>query len=70
MTQQENTQPLTVYMSDTAARKLSDDPRAQQALARKNSPFGDLDSAHSTGRRHKADHASSRQGKREKKVRW
>ena len=70
MTQQDNQQPLNVHLTEDAAKKLVDDPRAREALARKNPAFGDLDSAHSTGRRNKSVHASSRQGKREKKVRW
>lgn len=70
MTEQNDQAPLTVHLADDAAKKLADDPRARLALARKNPAFGDLESAHSTGRRNKADHASSRQGKREKKVRW
>lgn len=69
MTQQEDQQPLTVRVSEDAARKLADDPRARMALAKKNAAFGELDSAHSTGRR-KSVHASNKQGKREKKVRW
>ncbi len=63
-------QPLTVHVADEAAKKLADDPRARMALAKKNPAFGELDSAHSTGRRGKNVNPSSKQGKREKKVRW
>ncbi|MFJ6279624.1 MAG: hypothetical protein ACLGHS_09550 [Actinomycetes bacterium] len=69
MTQQDNQQPLNVQVTEAAAKKLADDPRAREALARKNPAFGELDSAHSTGR-NKSIHASSKQGKPEKKVRW
>ena len=70
MTQQEDQQPLNVHLTESAAKKLVDDPRAREALARKNPAFGELDSAHSTGRRNKSIHPSSKQGKAEKKVRW
>lgn len=70
MTKQDDQQPLNVTIADGAAKKLADDPRAREALARKNPAFGELDSAHSTGRRNKSIHASSKQGKAEKKVRW
>jgi hypothetical protein len=69
MTQQDNQQPLNVHVTEEAAKKLADDPRAREALARKNPAFGELDSAHSTGR-NKSIHASGKQGKPEKKVRW
>ncbi|GAB3542964.1 hypothetical protein GCM10027403_36460 [Arthrobacter tecti] len=69
MTQQDKQEPMTVHVADDAAKKLADDPRARMALAKKNPAFGDLDSAHSTGRR-KNVNASNKQGKREKKVRW
>ncbi|WP_104116667.1 hypothetical protein [Arthrobacter sp. B1805] len=52
----------------TAARKLQDDPRAQLALAKKN--HGAAPTA-ATGAGHtKAAQESSKQGKKEKKVRW
>jgi hypothetical protein len=70
MTQQDNQKPLNIHLAEAAAKKLVDDPRAREALARKNPAFGELDSAHSTGRRNKSIHASSKQGKPEKKVRW
>jgi len=50
------------------ARKLQDDPRAQLALAKKNhtaSPAAAAGAGHA-----KAAHESSKQGKKEKKVRW
>lgn len=53
---------------ETATRKLQDDPRAQLALAKKNhgaAPTGATGSGHA-----KAAHESSKQGKKEKKVRW
>lgn len=49
-------------------RRLQDDPRAQQALARKGrsgSPTGSTGAGHA-----KAAQESSKQGKKEKKVRW
>ncbi|MBG6225138.1 hypothetical protein IWX63_001703 [Arthrobacter sp. CAN_A2] len=50
------------------ARKLQDDPRARLALAKKNNAAGP---AAATGAGHaKAAHESSKQGKKEKKVRW
>ncbi|MHA7240732.1 hypothetical protein [Arthrobacter sp. TMS1-12-1] len=50
------------------ARKLQDDPRAQLALAKKNHAASP---AAATGAGHaKAAHESSKQGKKEKKVRW
>ncbi len=52
----------------TPARKVQDDPRAQRALARKNSG-GTPTSAAGAGQA-KAAHQSSKQGKKEKKVRW
>lgn len=70
MTQQDNQQPLNLRVTEAAAKKLVDDPRAREALAKKNPAFGELDSAHSTGRRNKSLHASGKQGKPEKKVRW
>ena len=49
-------------------RKLQDDPRAQLALAKKNHAASP---AAATGAGHaKAAHESSKQGKKEKKVRW
>ncbi|WP_434995604.1 hypothetical protein [Arthrobacter sp. Ld5] len=62
-----------VPAADTApagrgARKLQDDPRAQLALAKKNhaaSPTAATGAGHA-----KAAHESSKQGKKEKKVRW
>ncbi|MFJ6002058.1 hypothetical protein [Arthrobacter sp. NPDC092385] len=51
-----------------APRKLQDDPRAQLALARKNQAAKPTTA---TGAGHaKAAHESSKQGKKEKKVRW
>ncbi|MHA7282637.1 hypothetical protein [Arthrobacter sp. TMS2-4] len=50
------------------APKLQDDPRAQLALAKKNhaaSPTAATGAGHA-----KAAHESSKQGKKEKKVRW
>lgn len=52
----------------TAPRKLQDDPRAQLALAKKNQA---AKPTAATGAGHaKAAHESSKQGKKEKKVRW
>lgn len=49
-------------------RKLQDDPRAQLALAKKNQA---AKPTAATGAGHaKAAHESSKQGKKEKKVRW
>jgi hypothetical protein len=53
-----------------AKGKLSDDPRARAALARKNPKFGELDSAHSVGHDAKPHAQSGKLGKAEKKVRW
>jgi hypothetical protein len=51
-----------------APRKLQDDPRAQLALAKKNQA---AKPTAATGAGHaKAAHESSKQGKKEKKVRW
>ncbi|PPB48446.1 hypothetical protein C4K88_11885 [Arthrobacter pityocampae] len=67
-----NQQPSDAASSATdrtpAARKLQDDPRAQLALAKKNhaaSPTAATGAGHA-----KAAHESSKQGKKEKKVRW
>lgn len=67
-----NQQPSDAAPSATdrtpAARKLQDDPRAQLALAKKNqaaSPTAATGAGHA-----KAAHESSKQGKKEKKVRW
>jgi hypothetical protein len=49
--------------------KLSEDPRAQRALAKKNSAGGQLPGGQGSGSS-KASNSSSKQGKREKKVRW
>ncbi|WP_028280529.1 hypothetical protein [Arthrobacter sp. H5] len=61
---------LSAHLTESAAKKLKDDPRARAALAKKNPAFGDLDSAHSAGPKQKPVLPSSKQGKREKKVRW
>ncbi|OUM43857.1 hypothetical protein [Arthrobacter sedimenti] len=52
----------------TASRKLQDDPRAKLALAKKNQAGNPA--AASGGGHAKAAHESSKQGKKEKKVRW
>ena len=61
---------LSVHLSDSAAKKLQDDPRARLALAKKNPDFGKLDGARSTGPNHQPVHRSGKQGKTEKKARW
>ncbi|MHA7179792.1 hypothetical protein ACX80J_06695 [Arthrobacter sp. MDB2-24] len=53
---------------DTASRKLQDDPRAKLALAKKNQAGNPA--AAPGGGHAKAAHESSKQGKKEKKVRW
>jgi hypothetical protein len=52
----------------TASRKLQDDPRAKLALAKKNQAGNPA--AAPGGGHAKAAHESSKQGKKEKKVRW
>ena len=52
----------------TASRKLQDDPRAKLALAKKNQAANPT--AAPGGGHAKAAHESSKQGKKEKKVRW
>ena len=73
----QNEQPDTDRQSspenETAAknggsRRLQDDPRAQLALAKKN--HGANPTAASGAAHVKAAHESSKQGKKEKKVRW
>lgn len=59
-----------VHIAPDAAKKLSDDPRARAALAKKNPKFGELGSAHSVGTDHKPHQQSGKQAKAEKKVRW
>ncbi|MFC3300950.1 hypothetical protein FJV46_05020 [Arthrobacter agilis] len=49
-------------------RRLQDDPRAQQALAKKG--HAAAPTAASGASHVKAAHESSKQGKKEKKVRW
>ncbi len=49
--------------------KLSEDPRARRALERKNPAGGQLPGGQGAGHS-KAANSSSKQGKREKKVRW
>lgn len=61
---------LSAHLSDSAAKKLQDDPRAKLALAKKNPDFGKLDGARSTGPNHQPVHRSGKQGKTEKKARW
>ncbi|MBG6190787.1 hypothetical protein IWX64_001739 [Arthrobacter sp. CAN_A212] len=61
---------ITAHLSDSAAKKLQDDPRAKLALAKKNPDFGKLDGARSTGPNHQPVHRSGKQGKTEKKARW
>ncbi|MUK01179.1 hypothetical protein GM708_04070 [Vibrio cholerae] len=66
MTESPKNQPTEA--EGTTARKVQDDPRAQRALARKTSGGAPTSSA-GTGQA-KAAHQSSKQGKKEKKVRW
>ncbi|MBE0008360.1 MULTISPECIES: hypothetical protein [unclassified Arthrobacter] len=61
---------ISAHLSDSAAKKLQDDPRAKLALAKKNPDFGKLDGARSTGPNHQPVHRSGKQGKTEKKARW
>lgn len=49
--------------------KLSDDPRARRALEKKNPAGGQAPGSQGAGHS-KAANSSSKQGKREKKVRW
>ena len=65
---QENTAEENAAAKESQARSVQDDPRAQLALAKKNhaaNPTAASGAAHV-----KAAHESSKQGKKEKKVRW
>lgn len=66
--EQENTAQENAAAQESRARSVQDDPRAQLALAKKNhaaNPTAASGAAHV-----KAAHESSKQGKKEKKVRW
>ncbi|WP_104181096.1 hypothetical protein [Arthrobacter sp. B0490] len=65
---QEPTAEENAAAKESQARRVQDDPRAQLALAKKNhaaNPTAASGAAHI-----KAAHESSKQGKKEKKVRW
>ncbi|GAA1110408.1 hypothetical protein [Arthrobacter flavus] len=67
---QDKPEELSVQLSDLAAKKLQDDPRAKLALEKKNPDFGKLAGSRSTGPNHQPVHRSGKQGKTEKKARW
>ncbi|MHA7273688.1 hypothetical protein ACX80Z_09670 [Arthrobacter sp. TMT4-20] len=67
---QDQTDELSIHLSDSAAKKLQDDPRAKLALEKKNPDFGKLAGSRSTGPNHQPVHRSGKQGKTEKKARW
>ncbi|MDQ0736787.1 hypothetical protein [Arthrobacter agilis] len=65
---QQSAAETNVAAKESQAHRLQDDPRAQAALAKKNhaaNPTAASGAAHI-----KAAHESSKQGKKEKKVRW
>ena len=66
----DDSQDLSVHLSESAAKKLQDDPRAKLALEKKNPDFGKLAGSRSTGPNHQPVHRSGKQGKTEKKARW
>ncbi|MHA7277076.1 hypothetical protein ACX80O_11220 [Arthrobacter sp. Hz1] len=66
----DHTPDVAVHLSESAAKKLQDDPRARLALEKKNPDFGKLAGSRSTGPNHQPVHRSGKQGKTEKKARW
>ncbi|EMY33226.1 hypothetical protein D477_015883 [Arthrobacter crystallopoietes BAB-32] len=61
---------LDIHLAPSAAAKLSSEQQKRLADARSAKNPGDLPGWHSIGSGHKPTHASKRQGRGEKQVRW
>lgn len=70
MTTADKNKDLHVHLAPSAAAKLSSEQQKRLDEARAGKNPGDLPGWHSIGNGHKPTHASSRQGRGEKQVRW